>query len=96
MDTKDAQDLMRRIYFEKDIERGALGVLQRTLEELEELREAISENSGDESIENEIADVFAWLCSLANVLDVDLSEALIKKYPNACSKCGKAPCQCAQ
>ena len=96
MDTKDAQDLMRRIYLERDKERGVEGVLLRTFDELEELREAILEDRGYEEIEKEVADVFAWLCSLANLLDIDLSDALNKKYPNVCSKCGKTPCQCGQ
>ncbi|MHA1905798.1 MAG: MazG nucleotide pyrophosphohydrolase domain-containing protein [Candidatus Thorarchaeota archaeon] len=96
MDTKDAQDLMRRIYLERDRKNGIEGVLFRTFEELEELRDAIIEDKGSDSIEEEVADVFAWLCSLANLLNVDLSDALIKKYPNACSRCGKTPCQCGQ
>ncbi|MHA2423187.1 MAG: MazG nucleotide pyrophosphohydrolase domain-containing protein [Candidatus Thorarchaeota archaeon] len=96
MDTKDAQDLMRRIYLERDKRNGVEGVLFRTFEELEELRVAILENKDGDSIEEEVADVFAWLCSLANLLNIDLSDALIKKYPNACSRCGKAPCQCRQ
>ena len=96
MDTKDAQDLMREIYLERDKETGIEGVLMRTFEELEELREAISEKKGKDNIQEEVADVFAWLCSLANLLDIDLSEALIRKYPDTCSKCGKAPCECEQ
>ena len=96
MDTKDAQDLMRRIYIERDRERGVEGVLLRVFEELEELKEAISEKKASDNIQEEIADVFAWLCSLANLLDIDLSEALIGKYPNGCSKCGKVPCECKQ
>jgi NTP pyrophosphatase (non-canonical NTP hydrolase) len=47
-----------------------------------------------EAIEEEMADVFAWLCSLANLLGVDLSQALLKKYPDVCYRCRKAPCQC--
>lgn len=32
------------------------------------------------SIEEEIADVFAWLLSIANLVGVDLEEAFRKKY----------------
>jgi len=49
-----------------------------------------------EAIEEEVADVFAWLCSLGNLLDIDLSEALIRKYPDVCYRCQKAPCQCKE
>jgi len=95
MDTKDAQDLMKRIYFEKDRERGVQGTILRTFEELAELSEAIS-GGKQKDIDGEMADVFAWLCSLANLLNVDLLEALVKKYPNGCSKCGNVPCECEQ
>ncbi|MFW9920536.1 MAG: MazG nucleotide pyrophosphohydrolase domain-containing protein [Candidatus Thorarchaeota archaeon] len=95
MDTKDAQDLMKRIYLDKDTERGVRGTLLRTFEELGELSEAITKGER-ENIEEEMADVFAWLCSLANLLDIDLTESLLNKYQGACSKCGKLPCTCEQ
>ena len=94
MDTKDAQDLMRRIYLERDKARGLERTLLRTFQELGELSDAILREKDEDAINDEFADVFAWLCSLANLLDVDLSEALLKKYNNACSKCMKAPCEC--
>ena len=95
MDTKDAQDLMKRIYLDKDRERGVQGTLLRTFEELGELSEAIT-GGKREDIEEEIADVFAWLCSLANLLEIDLTDTLLSKYQGACSKCGKVPCECRQ
>ncbi|MFX1481793.1 MAG: MazG nucleotide pyrophosphohydrolase domain-containing protein [Promethearchaeota archaeon] len=95
MDIKEAQDMMRRIYLKRDRTRGVKGTLNRTFEELEELREAI-QNRDSESILDEMGDVFAWLCSLANLLEIDLSEVLYKKYSNVCSKCKKAPCECPE
>ncbi len=95
MDTKDAQELMRRIYLHKDKERGVQGTILRTFEELGELSEAITKGNR-EGIEEEIADVFAWLCSLANLLEIDLTESLMNKYQGACSKCGNLPCICEQ
>lgn len=95
LDTKEAQDMMRRIYLKRDRARGVKGTLNRTVEELEELREAIR-NRNSESISDEVGDVFAWLCSLANLLEIDLSEALYKKYSNVCSKCKKSPCECPE
>ncbi len=86
---------MKRIYLDKDKERGVQGTLLRTFEELGELSEAIA-GGKREDIKEEIADVFAWLCSLANLLDVDLTDTLLGKYKGACSKCGKAPCVCEQ
>jgi len=93
MDIKEAQEMMRRIYLEKDKARGVMGTLERTLDELEELREAI-EKEDVTSVSDEMGDVFAWLCSLANLLDIDLSEALFDKYSNVCSKCKNSPCDC--
>ncbi|MCK5264419.1 MAG: nucleotide pyrophosphohydrolase, partial [Candidatus Thorarchaeota archaeon] len=63
-------------------------------EELAELSAAILEREGTKAIEDEFADVFAWLCSLANLLDVDVAEAFYKKYTDACSKCEQSPCTC--
>jgi NTP pyrophosphatase (non-canonical NTP hydrolase) len=94
MNTKDAQALMRRIYYERDIERGIERTLLRTFQELGELSEAIQRNKGIEEVSAEMADVFAWVCSIANLLNIDLSEVLYKKYPEVCYRCGKAPCEC--
>ncbi len=94
MDTKEAQELMRRIYIEKDIERGIERTLLRTFHELGELSDAILRGNDESHVESEVADVFAWLCSLANLLEVDLTEALDRKYGDGCSKCKKTPCEC--
>ena len=41
------------------------------------------------NLEAEFADVLAWLCSLANLLDVDLQAAVEAKYGRGCPKCGQ-------
>jgi len=85
--------MMRRIYFHRDSERGTVGTFNWLVEEVEELREALKE--GDKkAIENEFADVFAWLASLANVVNIDLEKVAISKYDNRCPKCGLTPCEC--
>ena len=94
MDIKEAQDLIRRIYLERDKDRGVERTLLRTFQELAELSDAISKDRGLEYIENEVADVFAWVISIANLLEIDLGEVLLSKYNNACSRCGKTPCEC--
>jgi NTP pyrophosphatase (non-canonical NTP hydrolase) len=94
MDVKDAQDMMRRIYLERDKERGVHRTLLRTFQELAELSEAILKEKDEAAISDEMADVFAWICSLANLLDVDLADALFAKYSDVCSRCKKAPCVC--
>ncbi len=96
MDTKEAQDMIRRIYLERDRARGLERTLLRTFEELGELSDAILRSKSRNEMADEIADVFAWLCSIANLLDIDLSEALYNKYNGVCSKCGKTPCECTE
>jgi NTP pyrophosphatase (non-canonical NTP hydrolase) len=85
--------MMREIYFQRDSERGTRGTFNWLMEEVEELREAIKE--GDKkAIENEFADVLAWLASLANVVSIDLEKAAMSKYDNRCPKCRLTPCKC--
>ena len=94
MDTRDAQEMMRRLYLDRDRARGVERTLLRTFQELSELSEAVASNAPSVDIAAEMADVFAWVCSLANLLGIDLSVALLAKYNNACSKCGQSPCRC--
>ena len=91
MHINEFQNMMRRIYFHRDSERD--GTLDWLVDEVEELREALNEND-TEAIENEFADVLAWLASLANVVNIDLEKAALSKYDNRCPKCGLAPCEC--
>jgi NTP pyrophosphatase (non-canonical NTP hydrolase) len=93
MNINEFQNMMRRIYFHRDSERGIIGTLDWLVDEVEELREALKEKDS-EAIENEFADVFAWLASLANVVNIDLEKAALSKYNNRCPKCGLSPCEC--
>lgn len=82
-----------RVYFHRDSRRGVEGTLDWLVDEVKELGEALK--VGDKkALEDEFADVIAWLASLANVAHVDLEEAALNKYDNKCPKCGYAPCQC--
>jgi NTP pyrophosphatase (non-canonical NTP hydrolase) len=90
---KSFQDMMHRIYFHRDSQRGAVGTYDWLVDEVKELGEALKTDD-KEALENEFADVIAWLASLANVTDVDLEEAALNKYDNTCPKCGHSPCQC--
>jgi NTP pyrophosphatase (non-canonical NTP hydrolase) len=93
MHIDEFQNMMKRIYFHRDSERGTAGTLNWLVDEVEELREALNENN-TEAIENEFADVLAWLASLANVVNIDLEKAALSKYDNRCPKCGRSPCEC--
>ena len=94
MHVREFQDMMRRIYFHRDSERGAVGTFNWLVEEVEELGEALKEKNV-KAIEDEFADVLAWLASLANVVNVDLEKVAITKYNNRCPKCGQTPCKCS-
>ncbi len=94
MDTREAQEIMKRIYYERDRARGVERTILRTFQELSELSEVVMKNSDHDQMASEMADVFAWLCSLANLLGIDLSQALASKYGNNCSRCHSAPCSC--
>ena len=93
MHVREFQDMMRRIYFHRDSERGAVGTFDWLVEEVEELGEALKEKN-TKAMENEFADVLAWLASLANVVNVNLEKAAMTKYDNRCPKCGQTPCKC--
>jgi NTP pyrophosphatase (non-canonical NTP hydrolase) len=63
------------------------------VDEVKELGEALKADN-KKALEDEFADVIAWLVSLANVAGVDLEKAALNKYDNKCPKCGYMPCQC--
>ena len=84
---------MRRLYLNRDCERGATGTYEWLTDELKELGDALKTND-KRGMEEEFADVMAWLASLANVLKVDLEKASLEKYDGKCPKCRRAPCEC--
>lgn len=66
-------------YEKVDRERGTPKTFIWFIEEIGELATALN---GDDraNLEEEFADVVAWLCTLANINDIDLAEAIRKKY----------------
>ncbi|MEX2704859.1 MAG: MazG nucleotide pyrophosphohydrolase domain-containing protein [Candidatus Freyarchaeota archaeon] len=93
MEIREFQKLMRDLYFENDKKRGRLGNFVWLVSEIGELARVLKAED-EEKIREEIADVFAWLASLANVLEIDLEEAVQRKYPGKCPRCGANPCEC--
>ncbi|MCE4617078.1 MAG: nucleotide pyrophosphohydrolase [Desulfurococcales archaeon] len=79
MDIREAQLLIKRRYYERDRERGLYKTFTWMIEEVGELAEALLKG-GINELEEEIADVFAWLLSVANILGVDVEESFKKKY----------------
>ena len=66
-------------YEKVDRERGWPKTFAYFIEEVGELATALT---GDDraNLEEEFADVIAWLCTLANISDVNLAEAVARKY----------------
>lgn len=93
MEISEAQMHMLKIYGERDRRRGAVGTALWLCEEVGELLRAIRKG---ENVEEEFADVLAWLLSLANVVGVDANKAFIAHYGSGCKKCKRIPCECTR
>jgi NTP pyrophosphatase (non-canonical NTP hydrolase) len=93
MQINEFQEMMKKIYFSRDSERGVQGTVDWLIDEAYELKEALQGND-KQAAEKEFADVIAWLASLANITGVDLQKAALAKYNNKCPKCQSSPCQC--
>lgn len=93
MHIREFQRLMKELYGSNDRERGLEKTMLWFYEECGELAEAMRKED-HEAIGEEMADVFAWMASLANMLGVDVEEACLSKYPMKCPRCGGAPCTC--
>lgn len=87
------QQLIRRMYIEKDIARGIDGTFMWLMEEVGELAGALRNGTHEEQT-LEFADVLAWLATIANVAGVDLTEAVAQKYGSGCPGCGRFVCTC--
>jgi NTP pyrophosphatase (non-canonical NTP hydrolase) len=90
---RDFQHLIREMYHEKDVARGVDGTFMWLMEEVGELAAALREGTHDE-LAAEFADVLAWLTTIANVAEVDLTAAVTKKYGSGCPGCGLLVCTC--
>ncbi len=87
------QALIREMYFEKDKARGVDGTFMWLMEEVGELASAL--RTGDQAnLEEEFADVLAWLTTIANVANVDLTASLTRKYGSGCPGCAQFVCRC--
>ncbi|MFN7020347.1 MAG: MazG nucleotide pyrophosphohydrolase domain-containing protein [Phycisphaerales bacterium] len=92
------QELIRERYYATDSARGGAGTFLLFMEEVGELATAIHDNrpvgkppafkrqapteQERANLEEEFADVMAWLMTLANIHDVDI-EAALRKYTDA-------------
>lgn len=89
----DFQQLIRQMYHSKDAARGIDGTFMWLVEEIGELAAALRHETPQEQAA-EFADVLAWLVTIANVAEIDLTKAVLDKYGNGCPGCGKLVCTC--
>lgn len=95
MSVGDFQRRIEDIYFKKDSDRGVERTFLWFTEEVGELAEAI--RLGDRAmLEEEFADVLAWLSTLASLTKIDLDAAVEAKYGRGCPKCSAIPCNCSE
>lgn len=93
MEIAALQRLIETMYSEKDRERGTPATFLWLCEEFGELATALREGTHEEKC-GEFADVLAWLVTLANINNVNLTEALTDKYGAGCPGCGQWVCTC--
>ena len=77
MHISEFQKLISQKYEKRDRQRGIPGTFMWFIEEVGELATALA-SEDHKNKEEEFADVFAWLCTLANISDVDLEKASTK------------------
>jgi len=75
------QQLIAKKYKKRDQQRGIPATFMWFIEEVGELATALV-SKDQKNKEEEFADVFAWLCTLANITDVDLEKACGKYTGN--------------
>ena len=92
MDLATLQDVIERTYGARDRERGVPSTVAWLAEEVGELAQAVRKGNQSQR-EHEFADVLAWVASLANQLDVDLTTS-VRRYATGCPRCGSIPCGC--
>jgi len=75
MEIKELQKIVKERYYENDNARGLFHTALWFHEEVGELSSAIA--SGDmENAKEEFADVLMWLMTLANLMEVDMEDAI--------------------
>ena len=92
MDLGDLQRSIERTFGARDRQRGLPATVAWLAEEVGELARAVRKGSREEQ-EHELADVLAWLLTLANQVGIDLA-TVAARYSSGCPTCSSSPCQC--
>ena len=91
---RDFQQLIHRMYYDKDVRRGIDGTFMWLMEEIGELASALRTRDDMKNLAEEFADVIAWLTTIDNLAGIDLVAALRDKYGGGCPGCGRFECVC--
>lgn len=93
MDLAELQRIIELTFGDRDRARGVPSTVAWLAEEMGELAQAV--RKGDRASQlHEFGDVLAWVASLANQMDIDLTEA-VERYAAGCPRCHATPCACA-
>ncbi|MFN8046617.1 MAG: MazG nucleotide pyrophosphohydrolase domain-containing protein [Dermatophilaceae bacterium] len=88
----DLQAVIEATFGARDAARGVPSTVAWIAEEVGELAQAVRKGTRAEQV-HEFGDVLAWVASLANQLDIDLTEA-VQRYAAGCPRCAGIPCHC--
>lgn len=92
MTLAELQSIIQRTYGDRDQERGVPTSVAWLAEEVGELAQAIRKGTPEQQA-HEFSDVLAWVATLANQLNIDLTAA-VERYANGCPVCSSLPCRC--
>ena len=92
MNLVELQDVIERTYGERDRGRSVAHTVAWLAEGFGELARAVRKGT-PEQVEHEFSDVLAWIASLANQVDVDLT-TVVDRFADGCPKCDSIPCDC--
>ena len=95
MKISEFQKKIEDLYYRKDSARGVHGTFAWFVEEVGELSRAIRKGERT-NMDEEFADVLAWLSTLASLTGIDLEKAAVSKYGESCPRCRKSPCACKE
>jgi len=104
---KQWQDHFFSLYGEKNKARGIDFALRRLFSEDSEVMSvwlwasvngtrlsSLNATDYQDKLTSELCDVFAWICGLANLFELDLQSAVSIQYNKGCRTCTKFPCVC--
>ena len=92
MNLAQLQVVIERTYGDRDRARGVPPTVAWLAEEIGELAQAVRKGTAEQQL-HEFGDVLAWVATLANQMNIDLTVA-VQRYANGCPRCASSPCTC--